>query len=231
MNYSSNIGQLFCCDRDGVILFVAERYYVGVEQLYHELSKRDYASLPQPYPSEEMKKNKRFQYMKKISSSIMGFWLFLLFGLSSLLFGGLIHAQAHFTSFENYEVSGIIENYSLNNGALKIDLVGDDKTYYVNKIVYEKLDKDVYYVLAKNEEIKLYIAYQDEYERYHISQIELQHVIYLDMEEAESALYSNYKTSKIVSYVFLGIGTVLEILALVDIIKIKILKNQPCSEP
>ena len=108
--------------------------------------------------------------------------------------------------------------------------MGDDKTYYVNQIVYEKLDKDVYYVLVKNEEIKLYIAYQDEYERYHISQIELQHVIYLDMEEAESALYSNYKTSKIVSYVFLGIGTVLEILALVDIIKIKILKNQPCSE-
>ncbi len=85
MNYSPDLGQLFCCDKDGVILFVVERYYVGVEQLYHKLSKRGYTSLPHPYPSEDMKKNKRFQYMKKLSSSIMGFWCFLLFGLSFII--------------------------------------------------------------------------------------------------------------------------------------------------
>ena len=67
-----------------------------------------------------MKNNKKFQHYKKLSSTKVGLWCFLLFGIGSLLLGILVNSQINFKSYENYEVSGIVENFNKGEKILKI---------------------------------------------------------------------------------------------------------------
>ena len=50
--------------------------------------------------------------------------------------------------------------------------------------------------------------------------------IYLNKSASENAEYSNYHSGLIGSYVFIGIGTVLEVFAVIYFIKIKKIKNE-----
>ena len=220
-NNSFGFGQLSVYDSNGIPLFEIDHYHLGIEQLDNKLRNKGYMILPNPYPSEDMKNNKKFQWYKKLSSAKVGFWCFLLFGIASLLLGTLIVSQIGFKSYENYEVVGVVDTYSVSEETLKIHLENDDKTYYINNIVYDELNEDIFDVLTENTYIKLHVSYKDEYERYNISQIEINKIIYLNMESAELAEYSNYKYSLIVSYVFIGFGVILVILGVFCSLKIK----------
>ena len=173
-----------------------------------------------------MKNNKKFQHYKKLSSTKVGLWCFLLFGIGSLLLGILVNSQINFKSYENYEVSGIVENFNKGEKILKIYLKDDKKTYYINNIVYDVFDENIYSVLSENTQIRMCIAYIDEYERYNISELEINGKIYLNKSASENAEYSNYRSGLIGSYVFIGIGTVLEVFAVIYFIKIKKIKNE-----
>ena len=197
-NNSFGFGQLSVYDSNGIPLFEIDHYHLGIEQLDNKLRNKGYMILPNPYPSEDMKNNKKFQCYKKLSSAKVGF-----------------------KSYENYEVVGVVDTYSVSEETLKIHLENDDKTYYINNIVYDELNEDIFDVLTENTYIKLHVSYKDEYERYNISQIEINKIIYLNMESAELAEYSNYKYSLIVSYVFIGFGVILVILGVFCSLKIK----------
>ena len=62
-------GQVACYDSDGVPLFEVDHYHLGAEQLYSKLRNKGYLLLPLPYPTEDMKNNKKFQHHKKLSSN------------------------------------------------------------------------------------------------------------------------------------------------------------------
>ena len=68
------------------------------------------------------------------------------------------------------------------------------------------------------------MAYIDEYKRYHLSQIEINKIVYLDMNVAEKAEYFNYKAGIITSYVMIGVGGFFMILS--GVFVIKLLKSQ-----
>ena len=70
------------------------------------------------------------------------------------------------------------------------------------------------------------IAYIDEYERYNISELEINGKIYLNKSASENTEYSNYRLGLIVSYIFIGIATVLEVFAVIYFIKIIKIKNE-----
>ena len=70
------------------------------------------------------------------------------------------------------------------------------------------------------------IAYIDKYERYNISELEINGKIYLNKNDSENAEYSNYRSGLISSYAFIGIGTVLEVFAIIYFIKIIKIKNE-----
>ena len=173
-----------------------------------------------------MKSNVKFQHYKKLSSTKVGFWCFALFGLSSLLLGILVNTLSNFNEYENYEVSGIVENYTKGEEILKIYLKDDANVYYINNIVYDELDEDIYKVLDDNIEIKMHIAYQDEYSRFNISQLEVNGEVYLNMNSSETAEYSNYRDGQIGSFVMIGIGAILEIFGVIYFIKFKKLKRE-----
>ena len=219
-------GQVACYDSDGVPLFEVDHYHLGAEQLYSKLRNKGYLLLPLPYPTEDMKNNKKFQHHKKLSSTKVGLWCFLLFGIGSLLLGILVNSQINFKSYENYEVSGIVENFNKGEKVLKIYLKDDKKTYYINNIVYDVFDENVYSVLSENTQIRMCIAYIDKYERYNISELEINGKIYLNKNASENAEYSNYHSGLIGSYAFIGIGTVLEVFAVIYFIKIIKIKNE-----
>lgn len=218
---SIGFGQVSAYDSNGIPLFEVDQYHLGVDQLDNKLRNNGYMILPNPYPSEDMKNNKKFQMYKKLSSAKIRFWCFLIFGIASILSGILMISQIDFKNYSNYEVIGVVETYSVGEKTLDIHLENDDKTYYINNIVYEKLNEDIFDVIAKKIDIKLYISYKDEYNRYNISQIEINNVIYLNMESAKLAEYSNYKYGLIGSYIFIGVGTILEILSILYLFRIK----------
>ena len=225
-SHSFGFGQVSCYDSNGIPLFEVDQYHLGVEQLDNKLRSKGYFLLPNPYPSEDMKSNVKFQHYKKLSSTKVGFWCFALFGLSSLLLGILVNTLSNFNEYENYEVSGIVENYTKCEETLKIHLKDDANVYYINNIVYDELDEDIYKVLDDNINIKMYIAYQDEYSRFNISQLEVNGEVYLNMNSSETAEYSNYRDGQIGSFVMIGIGAVLEIFGVVYFIKFNKLKRE-----
>lgn len=225
-SHSFGFGQVSCYDSNGIPLFEVDQYHLGVEQLDNKLRSKGYFLLPNPYPSEDMKSNVKFQHHKKLSSTKVGFWCFALFGLSSLLLGILVNTLSNFNEYENYEVSGIVENYTKGEEILKIYLKDDANIYYINNIVYDELDEDIYKVLDDNIEIKMHIAYQDEYSRFNISQLEVNGEVYLNMNSSETAEYSNYRNGQIGSFVMIGIGAILEIFGVVYFIKFKKLNRE-----
>ena len=224
-SHSYGFGQVACYDSNGVPLFEIDHYYVGIEQLDSTLRNKGYVLLPTPYPCEDMKNNSRFQHYKKMSSTKVGFWCFLLLGIVFLLLGILIHSISGFTNYENYEVFGVVEKYKIGEETLELHLKDDEKTYYINGIVYDELNEDVYIVLNEDTNVKLYIGYQDKFDRHNISQMEIDGCVYLHMDAAESAEYSNYRGCLICGHVFMGIGFILLFLGLAYFVKLEKLKR------
>lgn len=81
----------------------------------------------------------------------------------------MVHSQCEFSKYENYKISGVIETVEIAEDHLTIYLQGDDVEYYVNNIVFDELDEKVFDVLKSGESIDLYVAYIDEYKKYHLS--------------------------------------------------------------
>lgn len=221
---SSALGGVSCFNSDGIPLLSVDHFYVGVEKLDSALRNKGYMLLPNPYPSEDMKKNAKFMKYKKKASLKVGFWCFLCFGILSIGLGILVHNLSHFNEYENYEISGIVDTYEVGDKALKIKLKNDSREYYINNIVYSKLNEKIYDVMSQEDFIILHIGYVDEYKRYNISQIEVDDVVYLNMSDAENREYSNYKMGIITSYVMLGIGGFLIVLSIVYLIRLKKMK-------
>lgn len=217
-------GEVSGYDQNGIPLFAVDYYHVGAEKLKELLHNKGYPLLPKPYPTNEMKENLCFQRYKKKSKFKISFWFFLLFGILLILLGILVHSQCEFSKYENYKVSGMIEKVEVDEDHLTIYLQGDDVEYYVNNIVFDELDEKVFDVLKSGESIDLYVAYIDEYKRYHLSQIEINKIVYLDMNVAEKAEYFNYKAGIITSYVMIGVGGFFMILS--GVFVIKLLKSQ-----
>lgn len=220
-SHSYGFGEVACYDSNGIPLLSVDYYHVGVEKLDSILKSKGYELLSRPYPSEDMKKNDKFKKYKKKSSLKIGFWCFLVFGLTLIGLGILVNALSDFHEYEKYKVSGVIENYKIDKETLKIKLENDSKEYYINNIVYDDLNEELYSVMNEGDSITLFVSYVDVYERYNICQIELNNTIYLDMELAEKREYSNYRTGIVGSYVMIGIGGALLVLSIVNFVKLK----------
>ena len=220
-DYSYGFGEVSGFDSDGIPLFAVDHYHIGAEKLASLLRSKGYTVLPTPYPSEEMMSNNRYLKYKKKSSLKVSFWCFLIFGILTIWQGFLVNFLSNFEPYENFEVSGTIESYTIKDKLFYIELENNEKTYYVNNIVYDDIDDKLFDVIEQGKHITLNIAYVDEYGKYKISQIEIDDTIYLDMSIAEKSEYSNYRSGIICSNVFAGIGVILLSLSVVKFIKLK----------
>lgn len=202
----AEFGELACYDSDGIQLFALSNFFTGVEKLESILREHGSVSLPHPYPTQEMKRNVRYKKGKKIKWAKLGFALCLAYGILFIEAGFIATILSDFKEFENYKISGIVESYNIETDTLIIKLENDDRIYYVNDSVYDKLDQKLYEEMKKGDPITLHIAYVDVYDRYNISQIEVDDVVYLYMTEAEKSEYSDYKFGVNFSYVMYSIG-------------------------
>lgn len=225
-NFSYGFGQLACYDINGIPLFSIDHFYVGEDRLSEFLSTKGYLALPNPYPSEEMKKNKKFIKFKEKSSCKLKIMVFCISGIVLLLTGFLVNNVSNFTKYENIKVEGILDNFIHKEDIVELYLKDDENEYYINNIVYDYLDKTIFEVLENNISIQLYISYTDEYNRKNLSNIVIDQVSYIDIDKVEKAEYENYKWGNITSYALIGIGVLFLLFTIFQKIKLKKLDNE-----
>ena len=213
-------GEVTGYDIDGIPLFSVSHFHVGAKELNEMLRNRGSMLLPNPYPSDEMKQNERFKVFKRKTSLKTCIICFLIFGLLFVGMFFLIKMQISYDVFENHKVTGEVEEFLISDNTLKITLKDDNKVYWLNNLAYEKLNKKMYDKLENGTNIVIYVSYVDEYGRSNISQIEIDDVIYLDMQSVERKEHNNYYASNITSYVMLGIGILFIGISFIDFIKL-----------
>jgi hypothetical protein len=221
ISYIYHFDGVSCYDADGIPLLSADHFHVGADRLYAFLQEKGYPSLPVPYPSEDMKNNIRLINYKKKASLKTGLWCFMIFGLVSIGMGILLNTEVEFRPYENYEVTGTIESYTTGDEIIKIKLVNDSREYFINNVVSDRIDEDLYDDIRQGTPVVFHIAYVDEYERHNISQIQINDKVYLDMEDAENSEYSNYRDTIMLSYILIGIGGFLIVLGGINFRRIK----------
>ena len=114
---------------------------------------------------------------------------------------------------------GIIDKIVINDEIVKIYLTENEKEYYINNIIYDAVDEEIFDVIKEGKKVRLLIGYEDEYLRLNISEIEIDGIKYLEKNSAFQEIYNNYHSSIIASYAFLGIGIVLFIPSVINLYK------------
>ena len=142
--------------------------------------------------------------------------------------------------YQNEKIAGTVESVEYSGDTVKIKLAGDESKYYVNNIVYEKFDVEMFKrwfpekdSLVADGEITLWVAYTDDSERKNLSQIEFNGQRVLSASAAEQAERDNYFLGKVTNIVFavLGGGGLLAGVALVAIFRKKRLMPLPDEQP
>lgn len=221
ITYVNCIMGIQCFDSDGIQLFAVDHYHIGIDKLYSFLLNKGCIELPTPYPTKEMKDNARFMAYRRKSSLISSFWALSIFAFLFLSIGLLANSLSDFKSYENYKVIGYVESYTNDDETLKIKLKNDSNQYYVNNIVYDEINENLFKVINQDDSLILHIGYIDEYNRLNISQIEINNTIYLNMSDAEDREYSNYNAGIISSYIFFSISAIFFAFSIVFFVKLK----------
>lgn len=225
VSYSQG-GQMVVYDKDGLILLIADGTMVGVEKLDAILKSKNIPSPPTPFPTEEMKQSPKYRFYQTYSSVKLKKLMFFGFGILALLMAVLTLTQAHYVKFENAEFLGIVEEIKATEKTVSLKLKDDAHQYYINDLIYDALDEDIFQVLEAGKEVVLYVGYTDEYERSCISEIAVDGKTYLYMEETEKIAYDNYKGIMIFGYASLAIGAVMTVLFLWYTVKLIVLEKR-----
>ena len=204
-------GGFYAYDKYGVLITSASNK-IGSRQLVSAMHQNRVTEVFNGFPTPEMRKTKEYKDRAKKNSVGVLAWVTFFIGVLYLAGWGLVFGiNREPCEFENYEVTGIVESYELENGRytnLTIKLADDGSVYYVNHIVSDELDLSVQKALKGNPEIKLLIAFKDDRERLNISQIEIDGAIYLSAADAEKEEIDNYNFGVILTWVFFGISAV-----------------------
>lgn len=204
---SGIIGGLRTYDKNGIVLFSQEAIYVGMDDLKNTIAAHNIAGVPFGYFVKHMQGNAVFKaYRKKFMCTVIA-WAMFGIGLMFVGLFGLILPNADYKVYRNYPVQGIVKSYDFGNSdtfSLKLD--GDNNKYYINNIVYKKLDSALKRNIKAGDDVLLHIGYKDSNGRLNISQLQIGDKIYLRMGEAEKVEQDNYDSIVVGSYVFLGIG-------------------------
>ena len=193
-------------DKYGIILFESSGYNLNIDKLAQFLDSQLIPHAMPGYPGADLKNAPVYKrYLKKRNRKFIA-WMLFGFGLTSFVLFGLMFPQLHYQKFENYEVSGEISEYKKSDEFLTFKLEGDENTYCINNIVYDKMNTAFVDNLAKKQSVTLLIGYTDRIGRRSVSQVSVNGKIYLDKEESEKAEADNYKYSMIFAWVILGAG-------------------------
>ena len=124
-------------------------------------------------------------------------------------------------SYANYEVNGTVESYSFKASTFSIKLYDDKNIYYIDNVVYSAIDKELKNVDLKNKSVDLLIGYKDKTGKSHISQITYNGKVYLDKELSWKCENDNYIHKIIIGSSFLGVGVLLSIYLIINVINYK----------
>ncbi|MDE7107689.1 MAG: hypothetical protein K2O39_05140 [Clostridiales bacterium] len=201
------IGGLRAYDKNGITLFSQESIYVGMEDLKNTIANHNIAGVPFDYFVKHMQGNSVFKaYRKKFMCTVIA-WAMFGIGLMFVGLFGMVLPNADYEVYRNYPVQGIVKSYEFGQSdTFSLKLAGDENKYYINNIVYKKLDGALERKINAGDEVSLHIGYKDSRGRLNISQLQIGDNIYLRMEEAEQAERDNDDGIVVCAYVFLGIG-------------------------
>lgn len=204
---------IVCYDAYRVPLIQFNAKYVGAKEFYQKLRSMNYKLFPGYHPQNDMIKSSAFKKFLKRGAITIASILCPFFAIASLLIGYHNCSVAVMPEYTNYEVTGIVEKHLELASSIKIYLKNDNATYYINTAVYSELNPLLLDDLKEDTEITLYVAYRDVYDRYNISQVEINNYLYLDMESSESAEYSYYMQVLTKGYIAVILGVSLEIVS------------------
>lgn len=216
------IGGLSAYDKNGVTLFTSEGINIGIEKFVYEFAVRGIHELNRNTMQSTFGKNPVFIKYKKKTNRKIAAWVCFGFGVFCLLMFPLLLTANDYKPYENYVVNGKVEECKIEKESITFKLDGDENTYRVNNLVYEKVSFDFKNMDVVGGSIKLYVAYTDKYGRRNVSQIEYRGGIYLDKEEAEALERGNFEGTQIMAYGFLGIGCALLVIWVTLLIIIKV---------
>ncbi len=220
------IGGYEFLDKDGVRLFSCEFASVGINKLANILRNHYVQPIPFDFPTKEMKNNPRFMEQQKKGSYKLKTWCYFGFGITFAVIAGMIFPQISLKEFENTPVTGIVESVTFTNDFVEFKLENDDSEYVINSIIDDELQKQTQNLLAKGASIKLTIGYMDALSRKNISSLEIEGFVCLTIDDAYNAEYDNYFSGLIGGIVILSIATLLIILFIINLIKLKRYKSK-----
>lgn len=219
IGYFSANYSLSCFDKNGIPILTLDHLYVGIERLTNLIERKGVKQMELPYPNETIKENKEFKIYNKKKSIKSKIIIWLIFAIFAFIMAITCRYAPSYYEFSNYEVIGIIDKIVINDEIVKIYLTENEKEYYINNIIYDALDEEIFDVIKEGKKVRLLIGYEDEYLRLNISEIEIDGIKYLEKNSAFQEIYNNYHSSIIASYAFLGIGIVLFIPSVINLYK------------
>lgn len=209
-NREGYMGGLTAFDENGIPLFSSEGMNLNLDRLVQMLDSHSVPRAGNGYPTKEIKETPIYKrYNKKhnlkfVSWVCFGLGFVILF-LSALIFPTSLHNP----EFENYEISGVIEDYEIKEKYVTFKLEGDESTYCINNIIYDELKNSFEKDIKIGESISLFIGYTDDRGRRNVSQFEMNGIIYLDKDSAQRAESENYHLGYVTCWIFFGIDVAL----------------------
>ncbi len=216
-------------DKDGVKLFSCEFLSVGISNLVKILASYNVQPIPRPYPTQEMKQNPRFIEYRKKGAYKFKMGCFLAFGIFLACLCALTFSQVSLKEFENKPVTGVVQSSVFHENSIKFKLENDQNEYYINNVVYEKINKQTTSLLIEGASIELTTARVRENGSIDVSSLKIGDTVCLTIDDAYNAEYNNYLFGLIFEIVALCVAIVLIILYFITLLKYnrykKILNN------
>lgn len=184
------------------------------------------------FPTREMRKTAEYKaYAKRkniFGATIAGF----VCGACFILVGGLVSGlNEPPEKFANYPVSGVVTDYEFTRDhTVTITLEDDEHSYRIYSTVYDALDKYFKFYIDCGDSIDMLIAYDKPNNVRIISQIVLNGVKFLDADDAQAAMYDNYRTGNIIAYVVLGLSAAFVAGAVAGSIYLGVKKRSPAAK-
>ena len=206
-------------DVNGILMFSINSLFENVNKFIDVLNINNIPVVPDFFPTDEMKKTEKYlSFQKSLRFKNNCIILFLLI-CACFILCTLNLPISKMKAYENFEVNGIVERYSFASNSFRIKLFDNNNEYYIDDIVVSVVDKELKNIDLENKNIDLLIGYKAKDGRFHISQIKYDGKIYLDKDTAWESECNNYNFQRLVGYAFLGVGLILSIFLIKNVIR------------
>lgn len=228
-------------DAYGIPLAQISSLRVGVSAIARKLQNSTARAVMPNFPPPQARTTPHYKQYKTKNTRKTALVLCFTIGICMALISFIMFfANQKVPVYQNEKIAGTVESVEYSGDTVKIKLAGDESKYYVNNIVYEKFDVEMFKrwfpekdSFVADGEITLWVAYTDDSERKNLSQIEFNGQRVLSASAAEQAERDNYFLGKVTNIVFavLGGGGLLAGVALVAIFRKKRLMPLPDEQP